>query len=87
MSIPYPAVVHASSKPFFSLHMSESLQNYMHDWKVILRENSFASSERSANAVARFLVMNDFYSISDLEGARHPSAWAGAGDIFESKFE
>jgi hypothetical protein len=53
-------------------------------WKNTLRDLAFASSERRANAVARFLVNNDFYSVEDWRGARHPSVWEGASEIFES---
>lgn len=55
-------------------------------WKSFLRDNSFVASERRMNCVASFLLQNDFYTVHDMKGARHPSAWDGAENLLECKF-
>ena len=63
--------------------MEDSTIQSVRAWKVILRDRSFTASERRANAVARFLVQNDFYSLEDLQEAKHPSSWEGASEILD----
>ena len=55
----------------------------IHAWKLLLRSHSFNESERRLNCVCKFLLANDFYSIDDLKGAKHPSAWLGANELLD----
>ena len=47
-------------------------------WRKVLHEAGFAGDNSARDAIALFLLANDFECIGHLSGARCPQEWSGA---------
>jgi len=63
--------------------MCANVKGKIDSWKSCLRSHGFSASERRLNCICLLLLENDFESIDDMKGARHPAVWHGAHEIFE----